>query len=507
LSKRPFVDAAPSAAERDAGPRDVAVIDIGSNSVRLVQFRVEGRALWPVFNEKTMAGLGRGVGETGRLNPDGVKTSLRVLKRFSVLLDAKGVADRRAVATAAVRESRDGEDFIARAEAATGMKIETLSGEEEGRRSALGVLNGVGEADGLTGDLGGSSLELTALRGREIGASISLPLGPLAVGTADLKRAKAAIDAELASVSKLVKKSGSTFYAVGGAWRAFAHLALAVDEDYPLRLLHQFSLSARQVEQVAAFAMSQSEASLASVPDISSRRAAGLPYAALLLSRIMKKGRFEQVMISANGLREGVVCAANPDLVSEGDPLISGAEALARSVAPEPDFGRALEAWIEPAFAEETAVFGHRRDRALRAAAARLADLGARMHPDHRAELTATQILYAPIGGVTHAERAFLALTLHHRYAGKRSRDADCASRRLLDDDGETAALKLGLALRLGAALSGRSASVLGAFSLKRSKSTLALTVEAGGEALVVDRALQRFEQLASIFGLEPKVM
>jgi exopolyphosphatase/guanosine-5'-triphosphate,3'-diphosphate pyrophosphatase len=348
---------------------------------------------------------------------------------------------------------------------------------------------------------------LTALKGRKIGASLSLPLGPLAVGTEDLKKAKGAIDDELGAASKLFKKTGPTFYAVGGAWRAFAHLALAVDEDYPLRLLHQFTLTARQVDQVAAFAMSQSETSLASVPDISGRRAAGLPYAALLLTRLMKKGGFEKVMISANGLREGVVCAADPSLVSDGDPLISGAEALARSVAPEPDFGRALEPWIEPAFAEEPPVFSMARDRTLRAAAARLADVGARMHPDHRAELTATQILYAPIGGLTHAERAFLALTLHHRYAGKRLREEGCASRRLLDDDGEAAALKLGMALRLGAALSGRSASVLGAFSLKRTKSALALSVEAGAEALVVERAQQRFEQLANIFGLDPKVV
>jgi exopolyphosphatase/guanosine-5'-triphosphate,3'-diphosphate pyrophosphatase len=155
LSKRSSGKDAALIGRADAAPRDVAVIDIGSNSVRLVQFRVEGRALWPVFNEKTMAGLGRGARETGRLNQDGVETALRVLKRFSVLLDAKGVSDRRAVATAAVRDSEDGAEFIARAEAATGIAIETLSGEEEGRRSALGVLNGVGDAEGLTGDLGG----------------------------------------------------------------------------------------------------------------------------------------------------------------------------------------------------------------------------------------------------------------------------------------------------------------------------------------------------------------
>ncbi len=489
-----------------APPSDVAVIDIGSNTVRLVQFRIEGRALWPVFNEKVTAGLGRGASETGRLNPEGIETAMRALKRFAVLLDAKGVANRRAVATAAVRDCEDGPDFTARAAEETGFEIEVLTGKQEGKRSALGVLSGLGEADGVTGDLGGSSLELTRLNKREIGPSVSLPLGPLAVGVEDLHNAKSVIDAALKETRKPFKQAGSTFYAVGGAWRAFAQLALALDEDYPLRLLHQYTLSAREVENVAAFALSQSEASLASIPGVSARRAAGLPYAALLLRRIIKRGRFERVVISANGLREGVVCQADPRLVKHGDPLLSGAEALAAQVGPEAGLGRALEAWIDPVFSRLPLAFSPERDAVLRAAACRLADIGARMHPDHRADLATDQILFAPFGGVTHAERAFLALTVFHRYAGRRLREEDCAARRLLNDEGEAAAMKLGLALRLGAALSGRSAEVLGAFTLSRSETALTLTVEPDAEALVVERALHRFEQLAATLSLIPEV-
>jgi exopolyphosphatase/guanosine-5'-triphosphate,3'-diphosphate pyrophosphatase len=488
-----------------AEARDVAVIDVGSNSVRLVQFRVEGRAIWPVFNEKTMAGLGKGAPETGRLNPEGVESALRALKRFAILLDARGVSERRAVATAAVRVCEDGPDFVERVRKEAGIEIEVLSGAEEGRRSALGVLAGMGSVKGLTGDLGGSSLELTRLCGRKVGKAVSLPLGPLAVGVEDLKKAKSIIDAELEQSASVLADTGPDFYAVGGAWRAFAQMAMALD-DYPLRLLHQYEMSAAKVVRAADFAIGQSEASLLAIPELSSKRVTTLPYAALLLKRLMKRGKFKRVIVSANGLREGVVCAATPELVKNGDPLLSGADALARGAAVERALGPALQGWIAPAFQGEAEIFGAERDETLRAAAARLTDIGARMHPDHRADLAFMQTLYAPFGGVSHLERAFLALAIHHRYSGRKLRPETCDAMRLLDESQREAALKLGLALRLGAALSGRSAQVLADFTLTRSRDVLTLTAGGSAEGLVVERGLQRFEQLAEALALRPEV-
>lgn len=487
--------------------RDVAVIDVGSNSVRLVQFRVEGRALWPVFNEKTMAGLGRGAAETGRLNPDGVEAALRTLKRFASLMDAKGVRDRYAVATAAVRECEDGPEFVARALAETGLQIDVLSGEEEGRRSTLGVLAGVGDAFGVAGDLGGSSLELTRLEGRSIGAAVSLPLGPLALNAAgaDLEGLKQRVDDRLAAADAVMASAGRTFYAVGGAWRAFAHLSMAL-EDYPLHLLHEYALTADEVAKTARFAMSQSERSLASVPGVSSKRAPVLGYAALLLSRVMKLGGFERVVFSAYGLREGVVCAADPSMIETGDPLLSGAEAMAYAVSPEPRFGPALAGWLEPAFDGVEAPFAPDQAARLRAAAARLADIGARLHPDHRGDLAFTQVLYAPIGGQSHVERAFLALALHHRYEGKSARPDDCPARRLLTEEQQAAALQLGLGLRFGAALSGRTASLLGGFGLQRLGGRLEIAAQPGAQDLIVERAWRRFEQFSAALGLEPSL-
>ncbi|MGY6663340.1 MAG: Ppx/GppA phosphatase family protein [Glycocaulis sp.] len=486
--------------------RDIAVIDIGSNSVRLVQYRLEDGALWPVFNEKTMAGLGKGAGSRGSLNPDGVKTALVTLRRFSSLLDAKGIRDRHAVATAAVRECSDGPGFVQLAQAETGLKIEVLSGEEEGRLSALGVVAGIGAGSGVVGDLGGSSLEIARLTGREIGPVFSLPLGPLSVLNGDgddSKRVRGEIDDGLDAAAGALDGSGPDFYAVGGAWRSFAHLAMALDR-YPLTLLHQYALSAQQVARAADFAMAQSEASLAATPGVSSKRATTLPYAAQLLKRIVKRGKFKRVIFSANGLREGVAFSRSAALEQRHDPLLAGAEAMARHAASDPEFGPALASWLEPVFAGSAPVFDDERDHVLRGAACRLSQLGARMHPDHRAELAATEVLYAPFGGISHPERAFLALTIHHRYAGKRPRPEECPSRRMLDDAQEEAALQLGYGIRLGSALSGGSAGVLKFFTLARSENQLVLGMEKGREDLVVERAFSRFESLASVLGLKP---
>jgi len=488
--------------------RDVAVIDVGSNSVRLVQYRVEGRALWPVFNEKTMAGLGKGAAETGRLNPDGVISALRTLKRFNQLLDAKGVRERVAVATAAVRECQDGPEFVARAFAETGVKIQVLSGEDEGRYSSLGVLAGVGEAHGISGDLGGSSLELSRLNGRKVETALTLPLGPLAVNAVGQppKRLLRRVETQLQAVSGLFEGAGSTFYAVGGAWRAFANLSMTIRE-YPLRLLHEYELTARQVADFADFAMTQSESSLASVRDVSSKRAASLPYAAMLLNAVVQAGGFERVVFSANGLREGVVCVSDPSLVEEGDPLVSGAEAMAQASSPEPAFGPSLDAWVAPILASETPVFSDHRDARLRSAAARLSDIGARLHPDHRADLAFTEVLYAPIGGQSHAERAFLALAIHHRYKGKKARDESCPAMRLLSPEQREAALKLGLGLRFGAALSGRTTSLLEKFELNRTNEALQITPVSGVETLIVERAWRRCEQFAAALGLRAELL
>src|SRR6516164_10684900 len=159
----------------------VAIVDIGSNSVRLVSYESLSRAPTPTFNEKALCGLGRGVAMTGLLPEDGVLKALAALQRFRVLCETMRIEDIRGIATAAVRDAANGAEFLDRAERVLGRKIELLSGQQEARLSALGVISSIYKADGVVGDLGGGSLELTDVRDRQCAPRITLPLGGLSL--------------------------------------------------------------------------------------------------------------------------------------------------------------------------------------------------------------------------------------------------------------------------------------------------------------------------------------
>jgi len=491
----------------NAVQRDIAVIDVGSNSVRLVHFRLEGPALWPVYNEKVMAGLGMGVRKTGRLNPDGVDLALRALKRFQRLLDAKGVHERYVVATAAVRNADDGPDFIRKARKLTGLLTRVLSGEEEGEMSAIGLLAGIPGAHGMTGDLGGSSLELTPLTKGVAGEGRTFALGPQEViGQAwDYAKARKKIDERLKEAD-FSGCEGQTFYAVGGAWRALAQMAFARG-DHPLRVVHGFSMETREIRPLTRLVAGMSEASLVATPGVSRRRAATMPYAALLLRRLLKHGRFARVVFSAYGLREGVILASQAEELRAQDPLVAGAEALARPVSPTPGFGAALGRWMRPLMKATPVAFSPLRDRILEETAARLADLGARLHPDHRVDLARDSVLYAPFAGVTHPERVFLAAMIHHRYGGSRSAFETLDVEGLITDDQLDVAQVIGMTLRLGAKLSGRSEKLLKRFKLSTPDGYVRLDIDESVHDLYVERSVSLLDQIAEVLGRQAQVV
>ncbi len=194
-----------------------------------------------------------------------------------------------------------------------------------------------------------------------------------------------------------------------------------------------------------------------------------------------------------------------PEGVRDVDPLLAGAEAVARPAAPSPGFGRAMAGWLEPVFAQRDTIFAN-RSPLIRAAAARLCDVGARHHPDHRAALARELALYAPFAGVTHAERAYMGLVLHHRYDGKRLPADERIFQHLLDEESRQWAMAYILGLRFGAALSGRADALLNRFSLSSDDAHLILSAPAGDADLVVERARYRFEQLAESLEREPVV-
>jgi exopolyphosphatase / guanosine-5'-triphosphate,3'-diphosphate pyrophosphatase len=482
--------------------QEAAVIDVGSNSVRLVVYRIAGRAMTPILNEKVMAGLGRDLPRTGALSEDGTAIALRALRRFATLIEARGVKDAFAVGTAAVREAKDGRAFAQRVEAEAGLRLRILSGAEEANLSALGVMAGAPDGLGVVGDLGGASLELIEMGPGGVGRGETFALGPFALATEDpfdYERVSARASEALAK-SAVLATPGRDFYAVGGTWRALARIDMG-QRNHPLGVLQQYEMPRAEVLKLVDVVRKQSKRSLEKMEDGAAKRAESLPYGAVVLEQVMLAGRFERVVLSALGLREGVLIERmSPDALKV-HPLIAAAEALAGRWSGVLVFGAALERWITPMFDGQPPVFTPARDAALRGAAARLADVGGPLHPDQRAEIMFDLILRAPLAAISHEERAYMAAAIHHRYSKAPPRHAE-AYVRLLTDTRQAAAAALGAALRLGADLSGRNEALLACFSIGVLDGALVLQVKKKVAHLLTETAQRRLDYAAACLGL-----
>jgi exopolyphosphatase/guanosine-5'-triphosphate,3'-diphosphate pyrophosphatase len=439
-------------------PRDcIAVIDIGSNSLRLVVYDRIGRAPLALFNEKVLCGLGRGLGRSGRLNPDAVAPALANLQRFVALARAVGVARLDIIATAAVRDASDGAQFVAEATRRCGVPISILDGGAEGRLSALGVVAGIPQADGVVGDLGGGSVELIPVDLGQVGEGPSLPLGPLRLAEFgdDEKRLRDFVDGQLASIPWLRRYRGRSFYLVGGAWRALARIHMD-QARYPLHIIQNYVVPRGEAEQIFRFISRLSRKSLEKMAAVSKRRIEAVPLAAFVLSRIVDAIAPERLVFSAYGLREGHLYDLLPEAERKQDPLLAACAAMARA---SPRFGIAGEElfdWLTPLFPGEDA-----RRRRLRLAASVLSDTAWNEHPDYRADEAFMRGLRMPVAGIDHGERVFVGTVLHARYGGAADATVKDETRRLIGEADHAVARGIGLALRLGYVLSGGAPGVL----------------------------------------------
>jgi len=493
-------------------PRDAAVIDIGSNSVRLVVYRLEGRAIWTVFNEKVLAGLGRDLAKTGRLSPEGVIQTLQALKRFRAVLEAVNPAETFVVATAAAREAKDGQDFIDRVRDETGFTVRVLSGEEEAHYAAVGVLAGAPDAEGVVGDLGGASLELIRLSATGAGQGVTLPLGPFSLashngapqGGFDGERVRRLSRERLEPVAADFRSD--TFHAVGGAWRNLALLHMRLS-GYPLHVVHQYEIGASEALDAARLVAHQSRSSLERIEGMSKKRSETLPYAAVVLEALIEQLHLKRIEISAYGVREGLLFEAMPPRVRGLDPLIEGCAALGARQGAVDDLDTALDAWIAPAFRTLPPLFGE-RDGILVSAACRLSDVGARLHPDHRADLVFEQVLRAPIAGQTHVERCFLAVAAHARHATNFNPPELQTLERLLSPAQLKRARALGATIRLACDLSGRSPRLLAHARLTLDKNHLILAADPGyADLLLGEQTSKRANTAAQHLNLKSKII
>lgn len=504
-NKRNAITSAPI---KDARTARVGVIDIGSNSVRLVVYDDMGRAPQPIFNERALCGLGRKLGETGRLNRAGVEMAFDNMARFVLAAEAMHVERLEVVATEAVRAATDGPAFVTQLENRFGIAVEVLDGEREGKLSAFGVISGIPEARGMMGDLGGGSLEVvTIARGGRPGHCASLPIGPLRLLSAwdkNPKKARKTIDEAFARLRWLSTVRGQTFYPVGGAWRAIANIHMQ-QAGYPLHVIHEYEMSIDEAKDLLGTIMRLSPSALARIERVPKKRLDTLPLAAVVLDRlidIMKPGR---LVFSAQGLREGLLYDTLSVAKRREDPLLAACAAIARRSLRFDVSGRELYNWISPLFPRESET-----ERRLRLAACLLGDIAWNEHPDYRAQQAFWRVLRMPVTGLDHAGRVFLATAIGVRYGTLGEASGDDAVEGiygLLSDAEFDRAQLLGKALRFAFTLSAGSRRILKSTRLSLNRGNLGLMMPRGGKALLGEMVVRRFEVLARQMGRKPRLI
>jgi exopolyphosphatase/guanosine-5'-triphosphate,3'-diphosphate pyrophosphatase len=482
--------------------RPVSVVDIGSNSVRLVVYDGLRRAPTPVFNEKLLCGLGRGVATSRQLNPEGMERALGALRRFKALSRQIGAREVYAVATAAAREAENGPQFVDQAEEALGAHIDVLSGKEEARLAAMGVMAGVTGADGLIGDLGGGSLELIDVSEGRIRDGITFPLGPLRLmdmSGGSTAKARDIIDGYLDSSPLLAQLKGRNLYAVGGTWRNIARIHMA-QTRYPLHVLHNYTIAREQARSVADLVSHLSSSSLKDIKTVSRSRIDTLPYGALVLERLLAKSRVRQMVVSIYGVREGLLYSKLAKRKREVDALLSSCWEFCCRYARSPEHELELCDWTDKLFAhksfEETEA-----ERRLRHAACLLADIGWRAHPDYRAQRSLGMISQAAFVDIDHAGRVFMALTIYYRYEGEEE-GLTSSLARLVDDKMLERARLLSDAFRLAYIITAAMPGVLPKINIEAEGSRgLILTVPKKYADLMGERVEKRLQALAGQMG------
>lgn len=486
----------------------LAVIDVGSNSVRMVVYPATALAAAPLFNEKAMCGLGRGQSPGGALADVAMQRAIDTIARFAHLAQAMGVGVVDAVATAAVREASNGDEFLARVLRETGIAVRTISGAEEARLSARGVLAASPRARGLVGDLGGGSLELIHLDPDQksgVGQRTSLPLGTLRLAMADESDGAAIdqhIDDCLSQVDWMGEVRQGNLYIVGGAWRSLGRLEMARTR-YPLRVLHGYTLPADRVASICQLFAGLGLESLKRIERAPTDRLDTLALAARALGRLLRHSRPQRVMFSAHGLREGILHDHLSRVQQAIDPLMASCRLTALASARDPDIGLGhghgdgarLTNWLAPLFPNEA-----EEERRLRLAAGLLSDIGWRIHPDERPDHAMADVLRAPLIGLDHSQRIKLALAIRYRYTHRG--DSRWVQRygHLIEDEDRLWSRQVGQALRLAHTLTGGVMELLAQYHLSLDGGGIVLHCQPGTEHLIGEAARKRLAAMAKSF-------
>jgi len=497
------VDADPTAQGRIKGAKPVAVLDIGSNSVRLVVYERHSRSLTPLYNEKVPCALGRGMATSGKLADDNVERALTAIQRFTLVARMMRAGKVYVLATSAVREASNRREFVDAVEAIMDTKVHVLSGEEEAHFAALGVVAGMPGFSGMVGDLGGGSLELSTIDDGADSNGQTFELGVIRMqddSEGSMSKAVEIIHKRLKD-SSLSDNKGGTFAAIGGTWRSLAKLH-QMQTDYPLHMVQHYTVPA---EKMIAFCNDivkgdGSRKGYAGAEQVSSSRRDLVPYGAAVLAEVLKEGRFEHVTFSALGVREGYLYGLLDKKERRVDPLIQGAEELSVLRSRSPAHARDLIEFSDRYF-EVAGLKESDDERRLRVVACLLADIGWRAHPDYRGAQSVDAIAYGSLNGVDHPGRAFLAHAMAVRYNGLKTKGIDLSLSGLADEKMIDRARLVGALFRVAYPITAAMPGVLPRIRFSLKDDELVLTLPSDFAFLDGEHLRGRLEQFAGVVG------
>jgi exopolyphosphatase/guanosine-5'-triphosphate,3'-diphosphate pyrophosphatase len=476
----------------------VGIIDIGSNSVRYVAYGGAARVPSILFNEKVMAGLGRGVARDGRLDDDAMDLTLRSLARFRQLAKEMGLKKLHTVATAAVRDAGNGGSFLKQV-VALGLKPRLLSGEEEAELSGLGVVSAIPRANGIAADLGGGSLELTGIARGAAGEGISLPLGVLRVG----------IDPDRSTIAKVIRQElkgsrlksaarGHSLYLVGGSFRALALLDMRT-MGHPLPIIHYHRIAEQRLPDLRAILDTLGFDEVKALTGIALSRVPTLPAALTILEAMIEELGPRQIAVSAFGLREGLLYRDLDAVTRDEDPLLAAALEVGDRLGRFGDHGAYLNQWMDPLFPDDNADM-----QRLRLAGCLLGDIAWNAHPDYRAERAVDLAIHGNWVGIDSHGRAVLGSTLCSAFGGD---DGLSEQFGILLKPGESERVNAwGRALRLAQRLSGGTEALLRKTSIGLGPGKILLSIPEKYRMLYSEQVERRLPHLGKALGRKGEV-
>ena len=471
----------------------VGIIDIGSNSVRFVAYGGAARVPSTLFNEKIMAALGRGVARNGLLDEESVGETLEALARFRQLAREMRLKKLHTVATAAVRDAKNGKAFLKRV-AEIGLKPRLLSGPADAELSGLGVISAIPGAKGVVADLGGGSLELIGVARGAAGSGISLPLGVLRVGTDPrLEDIAAAIKTGIkgSHLKNAAKNAG--LYLVGGSFRALALLDMKT-QGHPLPIVHHHRINAARLPDLRAILATLDVEELKQLTAISTARLPTLPAAVTILEAMIDALGPRRVIVSAFGLREGLLYGDLDEATKEEDPLLAAALEIGDRLGRFGDHGAALNQWMDPLFPTD----GPELKR-YRLAACLLGDIAWNAHPDYRAERAVDLAIHGNWVGIDANGRAVLGRALCSAFSGDSGFSPEILTLLRPGEDARVSAW--GRAIRLAQRLSGGTEAILRKTRIGLEPGRVVLSIPTRHHELYADSVDRRLHLLARALG------